>query len=492
MKKLMTPATIWLAVLFSVYSGALVVSAALNPEGYVTSDSAHYLQLAQNLLNGDGLSTVNYVDGMSTYFATWPIGYPVLITIVSFVTGFGVFWAAKVVNIICLALCFVLLQRLFKERSAIVALMFSISTISFLFVHTWSEVPFLFGFLWLVYGLVRYTETEKRGYIVHLFLASLFLFLMRYIGLTGAGIVGLLGFYYLFRKKWRPMLLCWFSGSVVILIAGVYLLINWVQTGEFTGVERVPKIETASEFYEMLREAILSELNLFAIETGEVSLYWTIGLILTALIIFIRPRHLLPFIYVLKRHFLVPGLFLFVGSVYFVAIVTMRWTAYFDPFNFRLLGPATFMFALFIVSWVSEVEEKAWTAWKRSLVFVFVIAFIFNIGRPVYMAIISDEPTYKETVVQVEETYSVIPEGSIVAFENIHARYLRLDLQFIKVHFRPYFAEPETLDAFRGRITPNTAAGVYLQRKSLKGYNYHNSFENKMKQGDGIFIPLGQ
>ncbi|SFD86349.1 hypothetical protein SAMN05216238_10513 [Lentibacillus persicus] len=492
MKRLMTPDVFWLAVLFILYSGALLVRAAFDPEGYVTSDSAHYMQLAQNLLNGDGLSTANYVEGMSTYFATWPVGYPVLIAIVSFVTGLGVFWAAKVVNIIFLALCFVVLQRLFKERSAIVALLFSISTVSYLFVHTWSEVPFLFGLLWLVYGLARYIETEKPRYIVHLFFASLFLFLMRYIGLIGAGIVGLLGFYYLFRKKWRPTLLCWFSGSAVIMMAGVYLLINWVQTGKMTGVERVPKAETGAEFYEMLREAVSTEWDLFTIELGEASLYWTFGLILAALMFFTRIKHLRAFLQVLRGNFLVPGLFLFVGSVYFIAIVAMRWTAYFDAFNFRLLGPATFMFALFFVSWAAGVEGKTWTAWKRALVVIFGVTFIVNVGQPVYMAITSDEPTYKETIAEVEETYRAIPEASIVAFENVHARYLRMDIQFVKVHFRPYFAEPESIDDFRERITPNSAAGAYLQRKSLKGYDYHKTFDNKMGQGDGIFVPLGQ
>ncbi|MCG1027004.1 hypothetical protein J5S49_01705 [Virgibacillus halodenitrificans] len=482
MRKLFSPVNVGLLVLFFLYSFGILIRSAFDPNGYVTSDSAHYLQLAQNLLNRDGLSTANYVDGMSTYFATWPIGYPLLIAAASAVTGLSVFWASKLVNILCLAFCFWLVKRLFAERAIPFALIFSIATFSDMFVYTWSEVPFLLGMLWLVFGLYRYITTLKYRYIGHLFAASLFMYFMRYIGLIGAGIIGLLGFYFLFKKQWKPMIACWLSGSISILLACIYLVVNFIQTGQFTGMERIPRIETPSEFWTMLREAIVMEGNIFS-SVEHVSFLWTIIVVLLALIVFLRPKRLFQLFQTERQRLVLPGLFLAVGIIYLIGIVYMRWTAYFDTFNFRLLGPATFMVAFSLCSWIAMTDKRTWLPWRRVPMFVFTATFIVNVLYPVYTSIKTEEQTYKETIDEVKSDYEAIPQHSIVAFENIHARYLRLDIQFIKVHFRPYFAEAESIEAFHERITPNNTAGIYLQVKSLRGYHYGKGFEKMMEQG---------
>lgn len=492
MKKVMNATNIGLALIFIIYSVFILFQSVYDENGMITSDSAHYLQLAQNMLNGDGLSTANYVDGMSTYFATWPVGYSVLIAAVAFLTGLSVVWASKVVNILCLGFCFIILRRLFAKRTLPVVLALFVSTFTAIFAYTWSEVPFLLGMLWLVFGIVRYIETNRFGYIVHMFLAALFLFFMRYIGLIGAGIIGLVGFHYLFKKQWKPMLACWISGSFVFLIAGVYLWINMSQTGLATGMERIPRKETGSEFVTMLKEAVMSELNFLSVEIGE-SLIVPIVILIVALVLFIRPRHFKVLFTIRRSDFLIPGMFLFVGVVYFIGIVYMRATAYFDSFDFRLLGPATFMFVLFFVSWIAAVEKRAWRHWKNFLVVVFAVAFLSNVGMTMFEMWQSEEPTYKETVAKVQDDYEAVPHGSIVAFENIHARYLRTDLQFIKVHFKPYFAEPESVEEFTDRISPNHAAGVYFQTKPIVYYEYDQSFIDMMDQAldDGkAFIEL--
>lgn len=478
--KMLRSANLWLVVTFLVYSIFIVIQSTLDPDGFLSSDSAHYLQMAVNLLDGDGMTTANYVSGMSTYFATWPVGYPVLIALTSFVTGTSVFWASKLVTIICLGFCFILIKRLFKSRAHIVAMLFFISTFTTLFVYTWSEVPFLLGMLWLVYGLVRYIETSKNRYAGHMMLAALFMFFMRYIGLIGAGIIGLIGFYYLFSKQWKKMLTCWIAGGIPILIAGIYLVINQLKTGHLTGMERIPRTETAAEFFDMLWDGVVAEFNLLAISHDY--LLASITLLLIALILFVRPRHIKALFMINRSQFLLPGMFLFVGVVYFIAIVGMRWSAYFDPFNFRLLGPATFMFCLFFCGWVTQVKQRDWIRWRSFLVVVFGVAFLMNIVSSTYTLIISNTPDYQETVQQVEETYETIPSGSIVALENIHVRYIRPDLQFIKIHFKPYFAEKETLEDFVGRITPNEATGVYLQVHPLFDFRYHQSFVELMDE----------
>ncbi|WP_106496124.1 ArnT family glycosyltransferase [Lentibacillus sp. Marseille-P4043] len=479
-KRILKSTNLWLLLIFIVYSIFIIIQSKLQPDGFLTSDSTHYLQMAENLLNGNGMTTINLVPEISTYFATWPIGYPALIAIASFVTGVGVFWAAKLVNILLLGLCFVLIKCLFKQRAPIVGMIFFISTFTTVFVYTWSEVPFIFGMIWLVYGIVNYVEANKIRYAFHMMFAALFLFFMRYIGLIGAGIVGLIGFYYLFSKQWRHMLTCWIAGSIPMLIAGIYLFYNYLQTGLLTGMERIPRAETASEFMIMLWQGLVAEFNTLA-TSSHVYVAESIIILLVGLLLFVRPRHIRALFSLNRRQFLLPGMFLFVGLVYFIAIVYMRWNAHFDPFNFRLLGPATLMLWLFFISWVTQLKQRDWARWRGFLLLVLGIAFVMNVGYNTYTSLLSPSPDYADTVNKVQETYEEIPAGSIIAFENIHARYLRPDLQYIKVHFQPYFAEKESVKALRERISPNHAAGVYLQTGPIREDRYHDSFIKLIK-----------
>ncbi|QDP41601.1 ArnT family glycosyltransferase [Radiobacillus deserti] len=476
--------------LFILYSVFIIVQSFEHADGYLSSDSAHYLQLATNILEGNGFTTTDLIPEESAYFATWPVGYSILISGVSFVSGFGVFVSSKLVNIMILGLCFLLIYLLFKEKAFFVSIVFTISTCTEIFSYTWSEVPFLFGMLWLVYGMIRYYETEKSSYAVQLSLASLCLFLMRYIGLIGAGMVGLLGFYYLFQKKWKPMLVCWISGSIPILLAGGYLWNNLQQTGNATGMERIPRPETTAEFFDMLWNGIVVEWNLLSI-SSEVYVWWSASLVLATFLMFVRWSSIKAlFSKELPGKRYVPLFFLFAGTIYFIAIVGMRWTSQFDPFNFRLLGPATFMFALALVSWFVQTEGIHWVRWRRFLLALFAMTVVMNIGLSTYQAVTSNDTDYMDTRRTVLATYQEIPSDSIVAMENIHARYLRPDLQYIKVHFKPYFKEKESVEAFLDRVTPNKAEGVYVEHKALSPHRYHESFVQLMEENSAHFIRL--
>lgn len=472
----------WLGIIFILFSAFIVMQSYLHPDGYLTSDSAHYLQMAKNLLAGNGMTTVNFVSDMNTYFATWPIGYPALIAGLSFLTGLEVFWASKLVNIICFGFCLELIKRLFSGRAIVAAMVFFVSTFTTVYLYTWSEVPFFLGMIWLVYGLVNFIRLNQLRYGVHLLLAALFMFFMRYIGLIGAGIIGLVGFYYLFRKQWKNMIICWIAGSVPILFAGLYLLINYLKTGLITGMERIPRAESAYEFLIMLRQGLIAEINMLA-TSSQVYVVESMIVLLVGVVIFIRPRHVKALFTLDRDDFLLPGMFLFVGLVYFTAIVYMRWNAHFDPFNFRLLGPFTLMVWLFVSSWVGQVKR-----WRVLLYAVLGIALVMNIGYRSYTSFLSPSADYLETKQQVQEKYQAIPAGSIVAFESIHARYLRPDIQYVKVQFQPYFAEKESVQAFIERVTPNRAGGVFLESGPIRKDRYHQSFINIMEDAEDAFI----
>ncbi|MBM7571357.1 hypothetical protein [Aquibacillus albus] len=476
--------TSMLVLLFFIYSSYLFVQSYFDPEGYLTSDSAHYLQLAENFLAGDGMTTTDLIPGLSGYFATWPAGYPLMIAAVAWIPGIDVFWASKIVNCLMFALCLVLLDRLFGKRAPLVALVFFISTSTEVFAYSWSEVPFIFGLIWLVYAIERYVTTDRLVFVWHLLLAGLFLFLARYIGLIGAGIVGLVGFYFLSERQWKQMLLCWIAGSIPIVFAGVYLWKNYRETGQPTGMERIPRPETVQEFWEMFWRGFVAEFNVLT-TSSVVFLSYSIVLLVASVLLFVRWRHVRALFSVDREEMLIPFLFFFVGGIYFVAVVYMRWSSQFDPFNFRLLGPATMMFWLGIASWIAQLDGSGWVRWRNALVLLFGVTFYVTVIYDSYNLMLSPSQNYKETREQVLETYEEIPEGSIVAFETVHARYLRTDLQYVKVHFQPYFKEKETVDEFLERVTPNHAAGVYVEVKPLSDVRFHESFVRLMEEHKG-------
>ncbi|MFC2947537.1 ArnT family glycosyltransferase [Virgibacillus sediminis] len=476
MRRKILATDISLLLIFSAYASYILIKAKYHPSGYVSSDSAHYLQMAANLLEGNGMTTVDMVPGMSTYFATWPIGYPVLIAIASLISGLNVFWASKLMNIILVGLCLLVLRNLFQEKAGTAGLVLFAGSFTGIFAYTWSEVPFLFGLLWLIYGLVRFVGTNHRRYAVHLLFAAIFLFFMRYIGLIGAGMIGLLGFYYLYRREWQNMWLCWVTGTLPILIAGGYLLINYINAGLPTGMERVPRWESAGEFFTMLWEGILAELNYLSLWNDEF-LWVSIAVLVIGGLMFLRGREFKRLFTLPASSLVLPGMFLFGAIVYYAAIIYMRWTAHFDPFNFRLLGPGTLMLMLAIIAWASQTGQRPWRRWRSFFQVVFGAAFLVNIVWNSYTLVQEPSPNYADTREQVKETYEQVEPGSIIAFENVHARYLRTDLQYIKVHFQPYFAENESLEEFLNRITPNEAPAVLLENDdTIRSHRYHESF----------------
>ncbi len=138
--------------LFTVIAAIIILRVSVERTGYTSPDSLYYLEVAQNILLGKGFyfSGVNAApesSGKQTYFAIWPLGYPVLIAGVAFITALPVFWASKVVNLISLGLCFYLFRIMNKERAYLLALPLTSFTFFEVFSFTWSEAPFLLGIL---------------------------------------------------------------------------------------------------------------------------------------------------------------------------------------------------------------------------------------------------------------------------------------------------------------------------------------------------------
>ena len=124
---------LFLFVVFIIITLAIIFKSYFNFHGYVSPDSGHYLALAEHLKNGDGflISAYEFGGEKNEFFAIWPVGYPVLITVVSILTSTSVFWASKILNIILIGFLFLLFRSLFKNNAYIYSLIFFFSSINF-------------------------------------------------------------------------------------------------------------------------------------------------------------------------------------------------------------------------------------------------------------------------------------------------------------------------------------------------------------------------
>src|SRR5690606_39250419 len=89
--------------------------------GYLSPDSKAYLGLAQNLKDGHGLYVPNTEDSGRHYFATWPVGYPILIYLFSELSTLNVFWSSKVLNLLFLGFGFLLIRHLCRSYAFLLA-----------------------------------------------------------------------------------------------------------------------------------------------------------------------------------------------------------------------------------------------------------------------------------------------------------------------------------------------------------------------------------
>ncbi|MDX5482241.1 MAG: hypothetical protein LPK07_11225, partial [Hymenobacteraceae bacterium] len=89
------------------------------------------------------------------YYAQWPVGYPTLIAIGSWVSGLNLLWASKLVNLLSAGLGFLLLRHINRMYAFVLASVYGAFTIIEMYSYTWSECVFILGCLSLVILLFK-------------------------------------------------------------------------------------------------------------------------------------------------------------------------------------------------------------------------------------------------------------------------------------------------------------------------------------------------
>ena len=383
-----------LFTLFALIVACIVLRVSVEKTGYRSPDSADYLEVAQNIVDGKGFyystgntSTPNLSEKLS-YFAIWPLGYPLLISAFALIFPTSVFWASKLVNIFFLGLCFLLFRKMNNEKAYLLSLIMCSFTFLEVFSYTWSEAPFVFGILWFVYLVHRFLQDENNNkYILLLFLCSLFLFLIRYIGGISFVILGGISAWFFLRKNLKPALRLFFITILLSSIAGLYLYNNYLQTGYLTGGERFyPDRESLGLFTWYLFVGLFNEFfiirNYYWRGENPDSLFWFTSIIQIFLITFVYLKYLKEesVTISLKSNLII--LYVAMGFIYLIVLTFLRFFSPFEPFDYRLLSPFSICIYTAFFLFLTDANRSANIvgAYKYIILF-FVASLILNLPK---------------------------------------------------------------------------------------------------------------
>lgn len=378
-----------LFLLFISTAAVILFRISIEETGYLSPDSKAYLGLAQNLKEGNGFYVQNTEDTGRHYFATWPVGYPVLIYLLSEASTLDVFWSSKVLNLLLLGFGFLMLRLLSRPYAFLLASLYGIYTFMEVYSFTWSEAPFLFGLLLLAYSTDQ--VLQENNFTVNttiIFLTCLTLFLIRYMGAFSFAVPGLLTLYFGYSHRYKAALRVLFATILLALLASAYLYINYTQSGFTTGFDRLAdETEGAGAFLAMLLKGLLNEFLIIrkfrAANQPDYLLYATVVvqmLVMAYSIVKVR-KHYNFWQELRNNSFSVTCLC--IAVLYLIALLSLRTVSYFDALDYRLLSPFSFLTLIGLLYTFASLPDTYREVVKaKYLMFAFfILSLLLNLPK---------------------------------------------------------------------------------------------------------------
>ncbi len=496
-----TPFTIILLVgLYTVLSFLIIGKTYCDKHGYLSPDAASYLALADNIVDGKGFYVRDYLDQDGfTYASKWPVGYACLISGAIASSNLSSRWASKLVNLLLIALSFLLLYCLFKQDAWLYALLFFNGALLELHTHTWSEVPFIFGLLWYAFAMYKWDSSNKKRWLLHLTAAGIWLFLSRYIGafivITTVAFVA----FYVEKKQYKKASYLLGVATIISLFVIAYLHNNNLHTSYGTGMMRHNAHESSFILLKYLFGNQIFEFNFVAINDDQ---FWIfIGTSFLQLLLVV------PLIILLKQHFAsikmvvlkalqnkIVLIFLVVGSSYWLAIVGLRWFKLFAMFSYRTLSPATFMFYIALLTALLSLNIKEVMRPYLSVTLSILASISIVVNGPDW----NNPLKYNTYISQVTARYTPLPTHSLIAFGNYHIKYLFPHFSETLPQYLAAYHESESptlkqekMNDFLVRLQASNAQHIFIAvDERLKPFHqYHESIYTFMKthKGEGFY-----
>ncbi len=424
-------------ICISIYSRAYLKGA------YISADSTGYLREAVNLAAGNGFS-YDGLAGYDTWFANWPILYPVLIAAVMLVTGTEAYLASKIVAMLTAGLLLLLMRRCFGKDAWLYSLCLTNIGYLNLSYYTWSEIPFilfLFCFALILAKILR-EEQSSIGWYISLGIMGLCCFLTRYYGVFVWIVVGcyLLALFAAYRrKKMQADLSKLVRLTATAFISGIlslaYLFVNKVKNGMASGVSRTMWWDDYRILTDDLIESLLTEFfNIFSMQIPEliegfpyqIKVFAVVG-ILAGIGWLIAAN---------CRRFTRESVLIVTAVVYDVVFIGIRYVSSMDSFYFRFFEPATFLLCIALIGLLLPYLRgtkgfRYFAGMVTLLVFAAVWSVFANGGMD------RKDNYYLALEEQWETAYQGVPQKSVIIFN---------DIDFRSSYYRP--------DVVEGMITP--------------------------------------
>ena len=444
---------IFLAVCISIFSRAYLKGV------YISADSTGYMREAINLVNGNGFQ----YDGMAGYqswFANWPILYPVMIALVMGITNTNAYLASKIVAMLVVACMLVIFGMVYKKDAWIYAL--CLTNIGFLNLcyYTWSEIPYMLFQLGFALTLAKIIKEEDSSWWRYILLGFMGLgcFLTRYYGIyvwivTGFYIL-VLGFSF-WKKKEKAYLNKAVKLTVTAFISGSlsmgYLLMNKLMNGMASGVSRTMWWDDYRILTNDLIESLLTEFfNIFSMQIPDLIENFPYHLK-----VFVVLLMLIGFGWIIVKNgklFSRGTVMITMAVMYYVIFICIRYVSSMDSFYFRFFEPATFLFCIGMI-------EMLLPYFKGKKVFHYFAGAVTAVVILATLAVFENgemnlkDAYYEDVKMQWEQAYEEIPEKSVIIFNDID--------------FRASWYRPDVID---GNITPlDTMESI---RKTYYGSEY--------------------
>ncbi len=452
---------IFLVVLFVTICFSISINGYL--EGInISADSAGYLREAVNMAAGNGFRYDGIAGYNNTWFANWPILYPLMIAIVMKLTGAEVYLASKILSMILVGILLIILRCVYKKDAWFYALFMSNLGLMYLYWYSWSELPFILFMVLFVLSLsaVIKDETINIKRYVLLGMTIVLCFLTRYFGMFCFGVMG---FYILElmvsrfmdeKYKTSPFLKRVLSGEIIAMIitsviSGLicvgYMINNKIQNGMPSGVSRSMWWDDYQSLTNDLIKALLAEFfNIFHLETPSYvsGLSYAKGTLIVILIVIVTAVFIAKRC---KRHTR-SSVFITTSVIYYGMFIVIRYFSSMDTFYYRFFAPATFLLTLGLAELI--IEDIKGKKYESYILVAATILFAIFACSDLTDHIMKNKLSYYEIVqMSWDEDYAEIPDHSVVIFSTLDYRSLFYRPDVIEGTIDP----EDTMDSLKDR-----------------------------------------
>lgn len=413
-------------IILALLIANIFVKSYFHHDGRVSPDSAEYLSISKSILDNNSFyNKSNPILGENeSYFAIWPLGYPLSIVIISKLTKLSVFWSSKVCNAIFLLLSVFLIIREYREKSYVFILCFGLASYLFIYSSTYSETGFIFSLIYFSIAINKLISSNASSIsLCNILISSCLLFLYRYVGVFIDFIL-----LFLILKSFKNIGLSRYTIRLIVIsililtFQIVYLLVNFLNTGSLTGIARPFSV---NEVWDVLKEFVLGVLGEFVLVAPYYNFYLLLGSLLLLGVFFTN-----SFKYFNKKASSRLGkCFFYTGFGYLIFILIIGVLTHFSEFNYRFLAPATLLILFSFIDKLLRFNMIFMSRIEICLLIFVVLSFGFSI-RESKISYEYHGKTYFDKLSYISRNVNAIAPNSIILKPNKHLKYILSDVIF--------------------------------------------------------------